>query len=129
MISAETLAGPRVGILSSTATFRPETTCQSIRRGSSSPEISEIVGARAETGAEHALIGNPGGRFDLAQFSRWPARWAPRYPKRSTGRFCARNRNQSPDRVQLAETPPENLKSVDPRDTEPVFGCSQQKGM
>src|SRR5213596_2692614 len=60
MISAETLAGPRVGILSSTATFRPETTCQSIRRGSSSPEISEIVGARAETGAEHALIGNPG---------------------------------------------------------------------
>src|SRR6266516_6149379 len=43
------------------------TTGRSIRQSSSSPEIR---GVRAETGAEHALIENPVGRFETATISR-----------------------------------------------------------
>jgi len=54
---------PRVGILTSTTKFCQATYRQSIRQGPSSPESPERLGARTETGAEYALIGNPGGRF------------------------------------------------------------------
>src|SRR6059058_178633 len=42
------------------------------------------------------------------------------YEERLTRRFCATNLNQSPDRLQLAAASPENLKSVDPRDADPM---------
>src|SRR5436190_21167348 len=42
------------------------------------------------------------------------------YEERLTRRFCATNLSQSPDRVQLAAASPENLKSVDPRDADPM---------
>src|SRR5213080_3494535 len=42
------------------------------------------------------------------------------YEERLTRRFCATNLSQSPDRVQLEAASPENLKSVDPRDADPM---------
>src|SRR5213592_741230 len=42
------------------------------------------------------------------------------YEERLTRRFCATNLSQSPDRVQLAATSPENLKNVNPRDADPT---------